>query len=539
MCECYGRTGKNPEHNRMKWQDTLAALLFAVVYTQSPLYYSNQNQYFLAGAAQAGQGELSRDWLANTADPVPVFTAFVSTTFRWWHPFVFQVVFFLALVAYAWLMLRFIKQINPRCQEAKPFWMTWALFLLTHAGIARWLSVQATGADYLWFFQCGLANQYILGPGLQPSVAGVLLLWALWLGAKRQSLLAMSVAAAANILHTTYLLPAALLVLGFMVQELIQRQWKLALLGGVLALLIVLPSLVYNLSTFPSGTPEQFAEAQRILAEIRIPHHSQPHRWFDWVALLQLVWLLLGWWLLRGTALFVPVAVALGIGLVGTAAVLATANPTLSLLFPWRITAVLVPLATVVLVARLGSRFNLPNAVNLALMVAMILGTAAVYWVPLGYQEPRGEDAALQYVREHHEPGHVYLVPVRFPKPSQARGVYSNTFTAAPSADRPVSFEMARFRLYTLAPLYVDFKAIPYRTEDVLEWFRRVELAERWFKQSEWTEAGVLNAIRAEGITHVIVPNTLSLSIAGREPLTVAGLYRIYDIRPQLEQPGK
>jgi hypothetical protein len=42
------------------------AILFGLIYAQSPLYTSNQNTYFLHGMAQAGFGQLSRDWTART-----------------------------------------------------------------------------------------------------------------------------------------------------------------------------------------------------------------------------------------------------------------------------------------------------------------------------------------------------------------------------------------------------------------------------------------------------------------------------------------
>jgi hypothetical protein len=58
------------------------SILFAIAYAQSPLYTSNQNQYFLHGLAAAGFGTLGNDWLANTRDPTPVFSKLVEWTFR-------------------------------------------------------------------------------------------------------------------------------------------------------------------------------------------------------------------------------------------------------------------------------------------------------------------------------------------------------------------------------------------------------------------------------------------------------------------------
>src|SRR5207237_9961378 len=65
--------------------------LFAVAYAEAPLYYSNQNQYFLHGLADAGYGSLDQDWLANTHDPTPVFSGLVARTVRFMHPWGFYV----------------------------------------------------------------------------------------------------------------------------------------------------------------------------------------------------------------------------------------------------------------------------------------------------------------------------------------------------------------------------------------------------------------------------------------------------------------
>src|SRR5512139_4291834 len=60
----------------------LATVIFSLAYTQSPLYEGNQNTKFLHGLAMAGKGYLQRDWLANTVDPLPVFSYLVYLTAR-------------------------------------------------------------------------------------------------------------------------------------------------------------------------------------------------------------------------------------------------------------------------------------------------------------------------------------------------------------------------------------------------------------------------------------------------------------------------
>jgi hypothetical protein len=73
------------------------AIVFAAAYGLAPLYYSNQNQYFLHGLKAAGRGDLAADWLANTHDPTPLF----STAVTWIYTHVGELGF---LAAHAVLM---------------------------------------------------------------------------------------------------------------------------------------------------------------------------------------------------------------------------------------------------------------------------------------------------------------------------------------------------------------------------------------------------------------------------------------------------
>src|SRR5947209_4063362 len=117
----------HPTQPRLLILGLLGAALFAAAYGQAPLYYSNQNQYFLHGLASA-----------------------------------------------------------------------------------------ALGLDYPWYLQAGVAGQYVLGGMLQPSVFGVLLVVAVCLFARDRPASAVVCVALAVAVHSTYLLPAGLLTLGFL-----------------------------------------------------------------------------------------------------------------------------------------------------------------------------------------------------------------------------------------------------------------------------------------------------------------------------------
>jgi hypothetical protein len=367
---------------------------------------------------------------------------------------------------------------------------------------------------------------------LQPSVIGVGLLTSVAAWANDRPRLAVALAAGVNLIHSTYLLPSGLLVLGYLLAEARRTGLRSAISLGALGLGIVLPVLVSILLRFPPGS-EGFAEAQRILVDVRIPHHARPARWFDVIAGVQLLGIALGLVSARRWNTALPLLVATLGGLVLSLAAIASENPTLALLFPWRLTALLIPITTITFLSVLARRTpwsDTPWAHGCVAILA-VGAAAAVYAGNLGYHEPTGENAAMEYVREHRQPGEVYLVPARFPKPTTSRGVFSNTFAPAPKPTAIVYFEMARFRLATGAALYIDFKSIPYRADEVLEWHRRVKRCEQWFAVPNWDTAGIAAELRAEGISHVVVPIERNITCSDWTLLFEGGTYRVYGLK--------
>lgn len=504
------------------------SVVFALVYTQAPLYYSNQNQYFLHGLADGGLGLLHEDWLANTLDPTPLFTLLVSTTYRFGHETLFYAwygllfgVYFFALSGVFRLLLG--DRAAPLLRHCFAL-----LFLGVHAALLRLASGQLLGIDYPWYFQAGVAGQYLLGPTFQPSVFGVLLLLSVYLFLAGKPWQAAVWACLGATLHTTYLFSAACLTLGYIYLLWRDGRKRDAVLLGGLSLLLVLPIVLYNWCSFGPSSASTFGEAQHILARVRIPHHCVVSDWFNWVAGLQVGWIVLGTWLARRQPLAVVMLFSFVPGLVLTLVQLATGSDTLALLFPWRVSVCLVPLATTVVLAAglkaVAGRLNaLPPSRQRALNVAALTGAGVLalggVWIgahDLAYPSSDDERGVLEFVQANKASGDVYLIPFDLPRVRTRKGAFMNDFvppTPPGNSNRLIRIELQRFRLHTGAPIFVDFKSIPYRDVEVLEWQRRVDLAKAIYGQlHEGREAEALPSIQAERITRLVLPARNALS---------------------------
>jgi uncharacterized protein DUF6798 len=524
------------------------SIILGVSYTQAPLYYSNQNQYFLHGLAQAGVGFLDHDWLAGTRDPTPIFTALVTFIERWLHKDAFYVLYILIFGLYAHALSGIFSEVTgkPRTSPAGLAFLSLLVFL--HSGLIRWCSATWFGVDYPWFLQAGVAGQYVLGFGLQPSVFGVLLLEAIHAFLRDRRFSAATWAALAGIIHATYLLSAAFLVLAFMFALVRRGRWPAALAAGAWALLLVLPMVIYNSLSFAPTSPQTFAEAQRILVHFRIPHHAVVERWLDPLAMLQVVWILTSFVLVWRQPVFLVLVLPFVFALALTLAQVATGSDTLALLFPWRTSALLVPAATAIILARLVNllapaierRFPQPtwkSWTTLGLpMLASVAGGIAISISGLGYRSNPDEMELLDFVRRNKKEGDVYLLSVDWPKATSGkRGVFSTNFTPAPRRGRDahlIAVDFQGFRLATGAPIYVDFKSIPYQDAEVLEWQRRLFWVADVYDRLLRNDPKVPEVLAKAGISHLVTTVHADIHLPRLEKIYEDANYRLYRLRP-------
>lgn len=495
------------------WLILLAAALFAVAHTQAPLYFSNQHQYFLHGLARAGDGDLAADWLANTADPTPAFSSLVAVTAKYLHPYLFHVYYFALLMTYGVCLARIAGACGMSFTPGRLL-AFFALLSLVHAGIMRWASVRLTGIDYPWYLQSGIAGQYLLGPGLQPSAFGVLMLASIAAYVADRPYLAVLLAAAAALMHFTYFLTAGMLVIGYVLPAFRAGRVRHAVSLMAVALAAVSPGLIYSAWTFAPESMETANAAHEILVNFRIPHHTLPQKWFDAIAAMQLIWIAFGIALTWRTRLF-PIVVSIAcLSAILTAAHLIRPTHFVSLLFPWRSTALLMPIATAVILARCVQLLALiqhgrllATASCLLLLLTVAAGGIWIMAARQAYHQNSAELPMLEHVRTNRKPRDVYLLPIKAPKLAGGkRGSISTSFTPPP---RPkdkhlIAVDLLRFRLHTGAAIFIDFKSIPYKDTEVLEWRSRLTLAEHWYEKNAWDDPEIRAELARYGITHVV-----------------------------------
>ena len=489
--------------------------VFAVIYAQSPLYTSNQNQYFLHGLARAGYGFLQTDWLANTLDPTPLFSLLVSLTYR-----VFQtdILFYLYYAVLLGIYLFSLLGIGASLFDlnhpvARLAYL--ALLLVIHSAALRFFLSRALGPEWTYVLEGGLAGQRVLGVVFQPSTFGVLLFFSIYLFLKRHTFLALLPLAVSVSFHPTYLLSAGLITLAYVLEDYREERILVkSIVIGALAMLLVSPTLFYVYTSFGSTPPETTAQARDVLVYFRIPHHALISEWFDFTSIFQIAFVLLATYLVRGTRLYILMVVSFLGAAILTVIQVVTQDEALALLFPWRISTILVPLSVAILTAgmvrkgfdrfpSLGTEWRpgLRLACFTAILLVTLIGTTRMILEPQMIHSS-DEQEMMTYVEAEKEPADVYLVPTK----------------------------LQDFRLATGAPIYVDFKSIPYQDAEVLEWYRRMQLASDFYDGAN-LDCGLLETFSAEGVTHIVLPSEDSGNQCGSLRLEYEDeYYRVYSL---------
>jgi hypothetical protein len=490
---------------------------FALSYAQSPLYTSNQNQYFLHGLARAGFGFLRDDWLVHTAEPTPLFTWLVQGVAAFLPTWTFYLLYAALMGVYLFSLLAIASSVFDLRAPAKRTLMLATLVLL-HSAALRYILARLVSPEAGFVLEGGVAGQRLLGVVFQPSAFGVFLLLSVALFLRKRWLAAVLALGAACAVHPTYLLSAGVLLATYVVVTAWKpAQRREALVMALLGAAVLAPMAAWAFLSFRPSGPDLYARAADILIRLRLPHHAIPIKWLDATVAAQAVLVVTALVLIRRSRLFVIVLVGAVFVAAATAAQMAGGDPTLALLFPWRLSTVLIPISTTCIAAavvgagldRWGGRPRRHRWVQGVALAAVGLAAAAgVYRFWAESEAQRTDPAApmMAFVADHLTRGDVYFID---PK-------------------------LQDFRLRTGAPIVVEAKAIPYRDSEVAAWFDRLKVARNFFRsRPEGISCGTLTtAVEAFGATHVVLsPQQLGLQCPQLEEQFSDGEYAVYRIR--------
>ena len=494
----------------------LVTIAFGTSYALLPLYSSNQNHHFLMGVARAGTGWLRDDWLASTADPFPVFTLLVIFVHRFLNDTLYYALYYLLLGAYAYGLIGIVEHVWPPSEETRTAerLVFLAVLCALHNEVIGYLFGIDLGHLPWWqMTHWGVAEQEIFGHGMfQPSAFGLLLPLAIRWWLQRQPIRATTLMGTVLLVHFSYVITVVALTVAFMIVEAKRTRNAVRPLAiGLVALAFATPAVAYVLLRLGPTSRDIARQAALILVQ-HLPQETDPAVWLGAKASLQGALMIAGVALAAGTDLFLALLLPLLAGVMLTAAQLTSHHDQLALLFPWRVSVLLVPLSTALLV-----RYAISNTRTAAMWASQVgrrrivfAATALVLFSMAASTVRMTLNFAYFYDYRPLTARLDLVLPGRW-RTDFARALGPDTLpmmdfvggTVVRGDVYLIPPELERFRLRTGAPVVADFKSHPYKDREVLEWFARLRLVEAFYGSNG--DCAILGALGERyGVTHVV-----------------------------------
>lgn len=365
----------------------LFGMLLMVCYPFQALYSGNQNIYFLWGMAKAGVGSLALDPLLVESDPFPLFSCVVYGVVKFLHPWIFHGLYWLVNCVYSYALFGIVNQVFDVYRRQAKMALLAALVLLMHTG-ALWGGFFRImfDVDLSWVWDSGIAEQGVLRGYFQPSTSGVLLLLSVYFFLKENARGAFLTLSCAALFHANYvvigagigIIYSALFILKSNVKPLVVLKW------ACVSVVILIPQLYYIATHFlPSAVVDGGALHQAVGRTQVGNIHLSPMLWISVKTLCQVSIMVYALWFFREKRigiLFMWLMLLFGLITIVT---FISDSQTLLSLTPWRISALLVPIAVAL---SLGNIFYSdielewqPRAAALLLVASTLLASFACF----------------------------------------------------------------------------------------------------------------------------------------------------------------
>jgi hypothetical protein len=477
---------------------------FIFSYTILPLYGegSDQNLYNLYGLAKAGAGFLTSDWLVQTGAHYPVYDVLIYNTSRFFSISFSYIYIAIFMSIYIYCLLRSPSKLFKVKIESLEFMLAAFILIIIHSGPLNNLFL-TKGWFLLDNFYYGLGGQYLINQYFQPSSFDVFLLLSLYLYQVNKVYPAIICLAIAVTFHPPILLIAvflmtAYLIISFMKNRNINEIFKMIL--TIIAFLIPIV-IIMGYILFKNIVPiEILKEGAQILINTRASEHMDASRFLSLSGIIKMLIMVCATWIVRRTKLFWLMTILLFLGLFLTVLQIISHSSFLSFLSPWRVFALLTPLGTAIIAFYLST--NIINIIKLSkikkegflkkTLIILFLFSSFLGISHMRYKfsyEPKYVSKniiqVMDFVKKNKKAGDIYLIPIHLKK----------------------------FRIYTEAPIFVDFKGFPFGSRAAIEWFKRIKLAKIFYEEKAPEKNIALEKIIINyDITHVLISANSSLS---------------------------
>ncbi len=435
----------------------LFSLAFSILLpTIKIFYYSNQNVYLFQAYILNNPNILQNDWLSTTKDGNYIFsqfTFFLMEINEYLPKLInkfFEIIFF-------YFLLKIILN-----NEEKNNLILISIILILSV-IAYYLGVGFNG----------IKNQHILGEVYQPSIFNVFFIPSIHFFLRKNFYLSIIFLAVPPLFHPS-IIPTTM-VLGFIYTLLIIRNdLKKTVFFLLFGIFLISPSILFALKSQLSTT-EDLRIAHDILANFRVPHHSDIS-FLGKRDIVSFLILIFGSLLCSNKNLKLILILGLTYILISLFLVSYLQSNTVKLMFLHRLNVVLIPIAYFVIIKEIYTFFD--NKINLSIKIEKFKKLSqSLFYLVITILFLIGLNININANKN-------------FIQKSKLVETFTNSkdIWLVQSIKSLKPDIVSQLRLNFSQPLFVDFKTHPSHPKDVIEWKKRIDLADSFFNSKSIEE---------------------------------------------------
>ena len=435
----------------------LFSLAFSILLpTIKIFYFSNQNVYLFQAYILNNPNILQNDWLSTTKDGNYIFsqfTFFLMEINEYLPKLInkfFEIIFF-------YFLLKIIFN-----NEEKNNLILISIILILSV-IAYYMGVGFNG----------IKNQHILGEVYQPSIFNVFFIPSIHFFLRKNFYLSIIFLAVPPLFHPS-IIPTTM-VLGFIYTLLIIRNdLKKTAFFLLFGIFLISPSIFFAFKSQLSTT-EDLRIAHDILANFRVPHHSDIS-FLGKRDIVSFLILIFGSLLCSNKNLKLILILGLTYILISLFLVSYLQSNTIKLMFLHRLNVLLIPIAYFVIIKEIYTFFD--NKINLSIKIEkfkklsqslfyLVITILFLIGLNININANKNFIQKSKLVKTFTNSKDIWLVQsIKSLKPDI----------------------VSQLRLNFSQPLFVDFKTHPSHPKDVIEWKKRIDLADSFFNSKSIEE---------------------------------------------------
>ena len=435
----------------------LFSLAFSILLpTIKIFYFSNQNVYLFQAYILNNPNILQNDWLSTTKDGNYIFsqfTFFLMEINEYLPKLInkfFEIIFF-------YFLLKIIFN-----NEEKNNLILISIILILSV-IAYYMGVGFNG----------IKNQHILGEVYQPSIFNVFFIPSIYFFLRKNFYLSIIFLAVPPLFHPS-IIPTTM-VLGFIYTLLIIRNdLKKTAFFLLFGIFLISPSILFALKSQLSTT-EDLRIAHDILANFRVPHHSDIS-FLGKRDIVSFLILIFGSLLCSNKNLKLILILGLTYILISLFLVSYLQSNTVKLMFLHRLNVVLIPIAYFVIIKEIYTFFD--NKINLSIKIEKFKKLSqSLFYLVITILFLIGLNININANKN-------------FIQKSKLVETFTNSkdIWLVQSIKSLKPDIVSQLRLNFSQPLFVDFKTHPSHPKDVIEWKKRIDLADSFFNSKSIEE---------------------------------------------------